>query len=259
MHPHLKSPYRQTSDAMTEHTLYSQGPRVERLETLAQLSGVVGALVLQEWEHTPGRAHHGLHAATTLACEPVMRSIIGQRPTQESAQAVEHNLYALNTFIDKVQLYEAPSDSLVGELAELSIVTLAWWGIANGYTSPNSYVLPATAKQDSGSSGGVRNGVDVVGKLNGKRVSLQVKNSITRIDEIYDRDIKLVSPRQLISLGNASHSIIRAHTSKHEPTLTASFKNLMNIIQPPTHKEVSVCEEIYSRRGKKGLKIQKAV
>ncbi len=217
---------RRASDAMLQHTFRGEGPRQDRLTELQRLGQHLGGLVLLDWPQSHEYEHEGLRAALVLACQPAMESLIGGSLSHETPEAVNRNLQYVSRFALEGRLFSQSRRRVFGELSEAAVLSLLWWGAENGYADENSYFLPSTTRQDSSKGGGLQNGVDIVGKLNDRKIAVQVKTSKKRASRPYAKGISVVSTEEITRSEDATKSLALAYANNSIGFLSACFERL---------------------------------
>ncbi|HVX24309.1 MAG TPA: hypothetical protein VG992_03135 [Candidatus Saccharimonadales bacterium] len=186
----------------------------ERLEKLHDLRLHAGELLIKPWEEWDYLAHHALHSSLTLACLPSLAVVAThQKHDRSVAEEVTANMSDLGGFIAESRLRKQQTPKIRGQVSEIAVAGVLWWGIANGYWPESDYILPATRAQDHGNHSGRRNGVDLQWRHSGQqRQGVQVKTSFTPMVNSYRPDILVVSTDQLVNArrGGANITLLDA-------------------------------------------------
>jgi hypothetical protein len=185
----------------------------KQLERLDAMSQNIGALVVQSWTSETSHLHRGLRAATFLACLPSLRTTAGLKAhTQAIATEVASNFEELSTTIltspdlkpetIKTRAGRETFKDSVGQLSEIGVLGVLWWGIAHGLRHERSFALPATKQEDSGFriKEGLSLATDIIlRETNRKKLPIQVKTTATpeRIS-LYHPEIAFVALSQLM-------------------------------------------------------------
>lgn len=168
-----------------------------------------------------------LRGAMILACQPSLEALArSEIRTGTIATEVTTNIQELADFA-LTRGYDTSEGGVIGIASELSILGVAWWGIANGCFARNSYALPATRKQDMSDPGRLRNGIDIRMRVNrgsAKKKLVQVKTSV-RDNKRYQPHIKVISPQHLVpphpvfENGQATSALLRYLANDQAPHL----------------------------------------
>lgn len=165
----------------------------ERQQSIIEKSWQLGNFVLS----LDDQYHQAevLKGATLIATIPSLVTVsTGQPHDHHIATNVHNEFVSIAEHIKQNKISGEQDKRTCGQLSETAVMGLLCWGIANGYDSPQSWARTATTKEDRGTCGGLRNGIDIVyyDKLQGKRQLVQVKSSHNHFSNGYDPKIKIV-------------------------------------------------------------------
>jgi hypothetical protein len=183
-------------------------------------------------------AHHALRSSLTLACLPSLAvAATHQVHDRQVADEVTDNIRSLGDFVLRTPLRRHQTDKIKGQLSEIAVTGVLWWGIANGNWPETDYILPATRSQDRGDLNGRRNGIDLLWRLNGKsRQGVQVKTRFSQYANSYRPDILVLAASSLTSGFGAKHEIpnitlLQALTQNRERDLTRAQQRISTLVE----------------------------
>jgi hypothetical protein len=230
------------------NTAFSVEPEhegISRQEEVAEVSEVVGRIVLDNWAGNFNDWPTVLRSATFLACRPSFECVARSEPhSLEVADQVTNNFQMLSEMIldSKPGLYHPRQTkkqgwAAGGRISEAGILGLMWWGIANGRESEKKYALPATTIQDNAPLvGGKKAATDIHIRESGvkkSRVHVQVKSSIASsvledLIDSYDQDMVIISAQRIGGeyARSGTRAILEALTGKNQLILMAMHKKL---------------------------------
>lgn len=179
-----------------------------------------------------------LKAMIALAVLPAVDDIIDcDRVRPDSAISIEKNLRRLAIATCSNGLTTHPGRQLLGTLSELSILNTFWHGIVSHNVSPG-YVLPTDSSRDRSSNGGLRDGIDLVGRTDTTKLKLQVKSG--KVKPYYKHGITIVSPHDLCANSEfPATRILKVHADGNDKTMGQFYLNLITEIQKQSgfHKQ----------------------
>ncbi len=246
-HPHNE--FATFGDELWNIAFASEGQNtVQRTERLQQSSHIIGRMLLTDWEGDDTQNHNMLYNATMLACVPSIATLAASKKHSLAvAEQVSGNLQLLDRHIMDRKLDRTGNPHLVGKISEISVLSLLWWGIANGYLSEDSYALLTDSRHDRGTLLGMRNGVDIVLRMNstksGKR-PIQVKTSLPSRGTInsYKPGIAVISPVELVSSrrgSSAAGQLLEAVANNDLPVLRPAFETVITKVDKAHQEEKS--------------------
>lgn len=178
------------------------GPSADRIEKMTALAADLGPVIAQSLFSTDIREYRflapGLRAASVIACLPSLETVARFEPHNlDTADRVSRRLHSLgNLLLGTSDLKPATIRervdwntyaNAIGQLSEIAVLSLLWWGIASGLENETCYVLPKQSVSGVGKY--MRNATVLSPGLitrksgSGKKRTVRVASTIPRAEE----------------------------------------------------------------------------
>ena len=205
-------PIRAYCDDVMSNVFIKKRTAAEKQQAIMDSSWRLGSFILS-LDKEPNNQAAALKGSTLLATIPSLLAISSGQPHNHGiAIDVSNEFTSIAEYIKKNKISGEENDKIRGQLSETAIMGLLWWGVANGYDSPQSWARTSTTKEDMGTYDGLRNGVDIVyhDKTQGKRQLVQVKSSRGYSSNGYAPNIKVVAATTVAATRNphVAHKLI---------------------------------------------------
>lgn len=205
-------PIRTYCDDVLANVFAEKHTAAEKQQAITNSCRRLGDFILS-LDEEPDNQAATLRGATVLATIPSLLAVSAGRPHNHPiAVGVSDEFTSIAEYIQKNRITGENNQKICGQLSETAIMGLLWWGVANGYDSPQSWARTSTTKEDMGTCDGLRNGVDIVyhDKTQGKRQLVQVKTTRGYSSNGYSPNIKVVAATTVAAARNphVAHKLI---------------------------------------------------